>query len=160
MTAAGTVANQVIIEDGVTTAAQASIYELAAMDRWLTAIDADTSHRPLSAKIAADRPGDVTDGCILDDGTLVHERLRYGGTGTCATAFPVASNTRLVAGERLTMPVLKCALRPLRFGDYPVTFTAAEKAELRSAFPTGVCDYRRPGVAQRPPAGVWLDYGG
>ena len=102
---------------------------------WLTAIDADTSHGPLSVKVSADRPHSITDGCILDNGTLVHEKLSYTGSGQCATAFPVASNTRLTAGESLAMPVLKCALQPLRFNDYPVTFTAAEKTELRAAFP-------------------------
>jgi hypothetical protein len=158
MTAAGTVANQVIIENGVATAAAASVYELAAMDRWLTAIDGDHSRRPLSVKVGADRPVDVSDGCLRNDGTLVHEPLSYGGSGQCATLFPVGSNTRLVAGEPLAMPVLKCALAPLNFADYPVAFTAAQKAELRSAFPTGVCDYRRPGPQQRRPAGTWLTY--
>jgi hypothetical protein len=159
MSAAGTVANQVIVENGLSTVAAASVYELAAMDRWLTAIDADQTHRSLSAKVAADRPGDVTDGCFRDDGTLVHERLSYGGAGTCAALFPVASNTRLVAGEPLAMPVLKCALAPLNFAGYPVVFSDAQKAELRAAFPTGVCDYSRPGPQQRRPAGTWLDYG-
>ncbi|HEY2672302.1 MAG TPA: DUF6351 family protein [Rugosimonospora sp.] len=158
MTAAGTVSNQVIIEDSVATAATASVYELAAMDRWLTAIDADHSRRPLSAKVGADRPGDISDGCIRDDGTLVHERLSYGGSGQCASLFPVGSNTRLVAGGALALPVLKCALQPLNFADYPVAFTAAQKAELRSAFPTGVCDYGRRGPQQQRPAGAWLTY--
>ena len=39
-----------------------------------------------------------------------------------------------------------------------MTFTAAEKAELGSAFPDGVCDYRRPGPQERPPIGSWLNY--
>jgi hypothetical protein len=160
MTEAGTVANQVIIENGIATANQANTYELAAMDQWLTAIDADTSHRPLSMKVSADRPHSITDGCILDNGTLVHEKLSYTGSGQCATAFPVASNTRLTAGESLSMPVLKCGLQPLRFGDYPVTFTAAEKTELQAAFPTGVCDYGRRGPQQQQPIGTWLNYSG
>jgi hypothetical protein len=159
MAAAGTAGNQVIIEDGLATVAQASIYELAAMDRWLTAIGADTSHRPLSVKVAADRPADITDGCFANNGTLIHETLSYPGSGQCAALFPVAGNTRLVAGEPLSMMVLKCALKPIDWADYPVAFTGAQQAELRTAFPTGVCDYDRPGVAQRPPAGTWLDYG-
>jgi hypothetical protein len=57
------------------------------------------------------------------------------------------------------MPALKCSLKPLNFRDYPVTFTAAEKAELRQAFPTGVCDYHRPGVGVRAPIASWLSYG-
>jgi hypothetical protein len=160
MAKAGTVGNQVIIESGLATINQASVYELAAMDQWLSAIDADTSHRPLSAKVSADRPHSITDGCFLDNGTLVHETLSYTGSGQCASAFPVASNTRLTAGEPLSMPVLKCALQPLRFSDYPVTFTDAEKAELRAAFPTGVCDYARRGPRQQGPVGTWLTYGG
>jgi len=160
MTNAGTVGNQVIIEDGLATIGQASLYELAAMDQWLSAIDADTSHRPLSAKVSADRPHSITDGCFLDNGTLVHETLSYTGSGQCASAFPVASNTRLTAGGSLSMPVLKCALQPLRFSDYPVTFTDAEKAELRAAFPTGVCDYASRGPRQQEPVGTWLTYGG
>ena len=117
MTAAGTAANQVIIENGVATIGAASVYELATMDRWLTAIDADGSDRPLSGEVRADRPADVSDGCFRDDGTFLRESLSYGGSGQCATLFPVGSNTRLVAGEPLAMPVLKCALRPLNFAD-------------------------------------------
>jgi hypothetical protein len=160
MTAAGDVANQVIIENGLTTVAQASIYELAAMDRWLTAVDADTSHRPLSVKVSADKPTDISDGCFAADGTLIHEALSYQGSGQCASLFPVASNTRLVAGQPLSMMALKCALKPLNWADYPVTFTDAQKAELRAAFPTGVCDYSRRGPQQQRPIGTWLNYGG
>jgi len=160
MTAAGDVANQVIIENSPTTIAQASIYELAAMDRWLTALDADTTGRPLSVKVAADKPNDITDGCFADNGSLIHETLSYQGSGQCATWFPVASNTRLVAGQPLSMMTLKCALKPLNWADYSVTFTAAQKDELRAAFPTGVCDYSRPGPAQQPPIGTWRNYGG
>jgi hypothetical protein len=159
MQAAGTVANQIIIENSPATVAVASVYELAAMDRWLTAIGADTSPRPRSAKVAANRPADLSDGCFLTDGTLVREPLSYGGSGVCASLFPVAANTRLVAGAPLSMRVLKCALRPLDLTDYPVTFTDEQVATLRAAFPTGVCDYRRRGVGQRHPAGTWLDYG-
>ncbi|HEY2791812.1 MAG TPA: DUF6351 family protein [Micromonosporaceae bacterium] len=159
MTIAGTVGNQVIIEDGLATVAQASVYELTAMDQWLDAIDADTSHRSLAHRVSADKPGSITDGCFLDDGTLVHETLSYAGSGQCASAFPVASNTRLSAGEPLSMTVLKCSLAPLDFRNYPVSFTAAEKSELRAAFPTGVCDYNRRGVDQQRPAGIWLNYG-
>ncbi|HEY0447827.1 DUF6351 family protein [Actinophytocola sp.] len=54
--------------------------------------------------------------------------------------------------------MLKCRLRPLDLGDYPVRFTAAQQAQLRAAFPGGVCDYSRPGVGQRPPRGTWLEY--
>ena len=160
MVAGGIAGNQVIIENGLNTIVPASVYELAAIERWLNAIDADSSHRPLSTKVAADRPADVSDGCFLPGGTLVHEPLSYTGTGQCATAYPVAANTRLVAGQPLPMTALKCALKPLNFRDFPVAFTAEQRAKLRAAFPSGVCDYRERGVGVVPPAGPWLNYGG
>ncbi|NBH09022.1 DUF6351 family protein [Amycolatopsis sp. SID8362] len=157
----GTAANQVIIENHATAAeaAAASAYELDAMDRWLTAIDADRSHRSRQQKVLANRPGDLGDGCYLSASSRVTEALTYPASGQCGALYPVAANTRMVAGEGLALDVLKCRLKPLDFRDYPVTFTAADQQRLRAAFPGGVCDYRRPGVGQRPPVGTWLDYG-
>lgn len=156
----GAAANQVIIENGIdpATLAQASVFELSQMNRWLDAITADHSHRPLEVKIRLDKPANLTDGCFLN-GTFVHETLTYGGHGACETQFPAFSDPRLVAGEPLADNILKCQLKPLNFSDYSVTFTPAEMAELRSAFPTGVCNYQRPGVGQQPPLGTWLSYG-
>lgn len=128
------------------------------MNQWLDTITADHSHRPLQVKIRMDKPTGLTDGCFLN-GTFVHENLTYTGHGACARQFPAFADPRLVAGEPLAENVLKCQLKPLNFSDYPVTFTLAEQAELRSAFPTGVCDYHLPGVGQQPPRGTWLSYG-
>jgi len=153
--------NQVIIENMPTTAEinAADTYELAEMDAWLTNIENDHSHRSAQQKVLDDKPSGLTDGCYLSATDLVHQSLTDPGTGQCGAAYPVASNPRLVAGEPLTMDDLKCSLKPLDFRDYPVTFTAAEQAELRRAFPTGVCDYRRPGVGVRAPIASWLSYG-
>jgi hypothetical protein len=68
-------------------------------------------------------------------------------------------NTRMVAGESLSLDVLKCQLNPLNLRDYQVAFTAAEQQRLRATFPTGVCDYSRPSAGQRNPIGTWLSYG-
>ncbi|WP_103355797.1 DUF6351 family protein [Amycolatopsis sp. CA-128772] len=156
----GTAGNQIIIENHATPAeaAAASAYELDAMDRWLTAIDADRSHRSRQQKVLANRPGDLGDGCYLSAASRITEKLTYPASGQCGARYPVAANTRLVAGERLTLDVLKCRLKPLDFRDYPVTFTAADRQRLRAAFPGGVCDYSRPGVGQRAPIGTWLSY--
>jgi hypothetical protein len=153
--------NQVIIENMPAPAeiAAANDYELAQMDAWLTNIENDHSYRGARQKVLDDKPAGLTDGCFLSATNLVHQTLTDPGTGQCGTTYPVASNPRLVAGEPLTMPALKCSLKPLNFRDYPVSFTAAEQAELRQAFPTGVCDYRRPGVGARPPIASWLSYG-
>lgn len=155
----GTVDNQVILEHAPQFAADASTYALDAMDRWLTNIGGDDRRGSLQDKVARNRPSDLADGCYLADGTRIREPLSYGGGGRCAKLYPIYSNTRLAAGEPLTRDVLKCSLTPMRFGDYPVTFTRAQKSRLLAAFPDGVCNFDRRGVGQRSPAGAWLDYG-
>jgi hypothetical protein len=161
LAANGTDGNQVIIENAPTGAeiTAADTYELAEMDAWLTNIENDHSRQSAQQKVLDDKPAGLTDGCFLSATDLAHQTLTDPGTGQCGAAFPVASNPRMVAGEGLAMPALKCSLRPLDFRDYPVTFTAAEKQELRQAFPTGVCDYQRPGIGSRPPLASWLSYG-
>lgn len=156
----GTAGNQVIIENAPdpATIANASAYELDAMDRWLTAIGDDTTTRSAQHKVLADKPSDLGDGCYLTADQRIRETLTYPATGRCGAAFPVAGNTRLVAGAQLGMLALKCHLTPLDLADYPVTFSAAQQARLRATFPDGVCDYGRQGVGQQPPVGTWLRY--
>jgi hypothetical protein len=160
LAANGTDGNQVIIENMPTLAdiTAADTYELAQMDAWLTNIENDHSHQSQQQKVLDDKPATLTDGCFMS-GSLVDQTLTDPSAGQCGAAYPVASNPRLVAGEPLTMPALKCSLKPLDFADYPVTFTAAEQAELRQAFPTGVCDYDQPGVGVQAPIASWLSYG-
>ena len=160
MEANGTAANQVIIANAPTQAQQAAAnaYALDAMDRWLTAIEADPSDRDRAAKIAANKPDDLGDGCYLATGERIREPLSYPGEGRCAQLYPLGANPRLVAGADLSMTTLKCRLRPIDFDDYPVRFTGAQRAELRAAFPDGVCDYERPGVGERPAKRAWRTY--
>ncbi|GAA4493439.1 DUF6351 family protein [Actinoallomurus oryzae] len=156
----GTAANQVIIESDTSPAqvAAAAAYELDAMDRWLTAIDADHSGRDLRHKVLTDRPADLADGCYLSATDRIREPLTYPSGGRCGARYPVASDTRMVAGEPLAMNAMKCALTPLDFRDYPVTFTADEQRRLRATFRTGVCDYDRHPTGWRKPTGTWLSY--
>jgi hypothetical protein len=160
MTAAGTVANQVIIENNLFQGDLANAYELDAMERWLSAIDADSSDRPLEDKVSANKPADLGDGCFLADNSRILEPLSYRGTGQCATLYPVFANPRLAAGEPLARNILECRRHRVDFSSYPVTFTPDQQARLRAAFSDGVCDYSRPGVGQRAPRGPWIDYGG
>jgi len=156
----GTAANQVIIENSPTgpQSAAAAIYELGAMDRWLTAIAADGSHRDRAAKVIANKPADLGDGCYVESGERILEPLTYPSGGRCGALYPIGANPRLVAGAKTSMRVLKCRLAPIDFADYPVSFTAEQRARLRATFSHGVCDYSRPGVGQRHPRGTWLRY--
>jgi hypothetical protein len=129
----------------------------AAMDKWLTAVERDRSSTPLAAKIVRDRPKDLQDRCTLngwdDSDTSVAGQL-------CASpAFSTLYSTpRSVAGEDIANDTQKCALKPLRAQDYyPIQFDAAQWATLRSVFPTGVCDWTKPGPGQVG-ATPWMTY--
>lgn len=165
MQRAGDAANQVIIENATDTAEVENVnaYELAAMDQWLNNIQADHSWRSPEARIARDKPSGLADGCFLSP-TQTSPTLQPGGltvtgtSGPCETVYPIHADTRIAAGQPEDLYTLKCALRPIDWSAYPVTFTPAEKAELDSAFPDGVCDYQRPGPEQQRPIGAWLNY--
>jgi Tannase-like family of unknown function (DUF6351) len=158
----GSAANQVIIESQPNPAevAASDQYVVDGMDRWLMAIRNDHSHRTPRAKVIDDRPADVSDGCYLSATQLVHEQLTDPASGQCAATYPVAGNTRLSAGQPLSMMAIKCQLTPLNFASYPnITFTPDEQTQLKAAFSGGVCDWSKPGVEQQKPIGVWLSYG-
>jgi Tannase-like family of unknown function (DUF6351) len=161
LAANGGYGNQVIIENQPTAAeiAASNTYELSEMDAWLTAITQDHSHQSQRQKVLNDRPSSLSDGCYLSATDLVHQALTYPTGGQCGALYPVAANPRLVAGEGLSMTALACNLTPIRFKDYPVTFTAAEQQQLRQTFATGVCNYSKPGIGYRQPLAPWLSYG-
>jgi Tannase-like family of unknown function (DUF6351) len=117
----------------------------AAMDRWLTAVEKDTSPRPLAQKVIADKPSDLTDRCYDGAGNLVSETL-------CPeSVVPIYGTPRTAAGNAITTDANKCQLKPLNRNDYQgvVPFTEAQWARLQSVFPLGVCDFSKPGVDQQ-----------
>jgi hypothetical protein len=155
----GSAANQIILAYGLTPMpADPAAYALDSMEAWLTAIAADRGRGDARARMLRNRPTGLSDGCWTATGELVRERATWQGTGTCNSLYPSAADTRIAAGAPLRDDVLKCQLKPLRFSDYPVTFSAEQRNRLRAAFPTGVCDYSRRGVGQVPFSGVWQTY--
>ncbi len=121
------------------------------MRAWLDNLVGDRSRAPLAWKVLRAKPSGVGDRCYLPDGTSTADL-------TCRGAFRYHGDARIAAGEPLTNDVAKCRLKPLRRGDYPVAFTTEQWAQLRTAFPSGVCDYGRRGVAQQPAKATWLTY--
>jgi hypothetical protein len=120
-------------------------------DLLLAAVAGDGSGKPLARKIIDDRPAAVHDQC--SDG--VGQKLT---DGLCPSAIvPVYGTPRTVAGDAITTDDNKCQLKPLRRGDYKVTFTDAQWAQLQATFPNGVCDFSKPGVSQQPTI-PWLTY--
>jgi len=126
---------------------------LDAIQRWLDAManDKAPAKTPLE-KVIRNRPPSVTDACYTKDGETITDMRR------CAEMFPVYSNPRLNAGQPMSSTLLKCELKAVDARDYKARPTNDQLAALRTAFPSGVCDYTKKGVAVRLPD-TWLSYG-
>ncbi|MDP9141001.1 MAG: DUF6351 family protein [Pseudomonadota bacterium] len=123
---------------------------LNVLDRWLSAIEADTSSDPKEVKVQRHRPEDAVDACWIA-GQKVTDRE------TCERLFPHFGTPRIAAGGPLADDIFKCQLRPLDRNDYDVQFSDAQWQRLQAAFPDGVCNYLLPGVGVEPTI-PWLNY--
>jgi hypothetical protein len=148
----GTAANQVLWRGQVPLVGDANYVDqsVIAMDKWLARVDADHRRAPLPQKIIQDKPPFLADRCTNGAGTDIESWV-------CDETVAAYGTPRFGADEPMTDDILKCQLKPLRRDDYPVTFTDAQWAALRKAFPTGVCDYGKPGVDQVKTV-PWLTY--
>lgn len=126
------------------------------MSQWLDAVAKDTSTTPAIEKIVRAKPATATDGCWDAEGTRIDEIATFDGPGRCNTLFPNHKNPRLVAGSPVADDIGKCQLKPIDPRDYKASFSADDMQRLRRVFPSGVCDYTRPGVNQLPIAGTYL----
>jgi hypothetical protein len=126
---------------------------LGEMEQWVAGIAKDTApaKTPLE-KVIRNKPAGVSDACYTKDGQTITDMPR------CAQMFPVYSNPRLSAGLPIGSDVLKCETKPVDRKDYAQPVTDAQMAALKAAFPAGVCDYTKKGVAVRAPD-TWLSYG-
>jgi hypothetical protein len=127
------------------------------MNQWLDAIAADPA--PLSPdKVVKHKPADAVDTCWDREGKKIVEPASFDGKSACNALYPSHSEPRLVAGAPMTNDIMKCQLKPVSFSDYTVTFTDEQKARMKKAFPTGICDFSKPGVAQVPIKGTYQKY--
>lgn len=121
------------------------------MDRWLTAVEDDRGSKPLARKIIENKPDDVQDECtpdgavVNDDCELVTGPHRYG-------------TPRTVAGDAITTDNAACRLQPFKDFDYgSISFSRNQRNRLKEAFPTGVCDFSKPGFGQQDTI-AWQTY--
>ena len=130
------------------------------MDRWITAIKADTRDIPQIEKVVQNKPADLVEGCYSKDPTPVFipqaQVREQEAVTTCNTLYPTNSFPREVAGADIAADIVKCQLKPLSPTDYAASFTPAQWARLQSIFPTGVCDWSKPGLEQQDPIGTWI----
>ena len=121
----------------------------AEMNTWLDAVEADPSGASFAQKVVSDKPASAVDRCTT-----------AGGVAIPCAVLP-SGQARLGAGEPITNDIWACQRKPLTPADFagptPVAFTPAELAELQKAFPTGVCDWSKPGIDQQPTV-PWQTY--
>jgi hypothetical protein len=130
---------------------------LDTMNKWLDNIVADPA-KLSTDKVVRHKPLEAVDAYWDAAGKKYAEPATFDGKGGFNTLYPVHSEPRLIAGAPLTNDILKCQLKPIKYSDYKVTFSAAQKARLTAIFPTGVCDFSKPGVGQVPLKGTYRRY--
>jgi hypothetical protein len=150
----GTHANDLIWEGPTAQVASPNCQEqsLLAMDGWLSAVAADARSLPLPTKIIADRPAELSDRCYNGAGEVTSTNSLCGQSVT-----PIYGTARIVAGEPLTSDTNECRTQPLKKADGGLGFNEEQLAALAVAFPTGVCNYKKQGVSQKPTI-PWLTY--
>lgn len=131
---------------------QANEGAFALLDTWLSRIEADRSDRTLEEKVRWNRPAAAVDACWIA-GRKITDMQK------CRAAYPYYADPRIAAGGPLTDDVIKCRLKPPDREDYAVELSDALWHRLLKAFPYGVCDYTRPGVAQQPSI-PWMSFAG
>src|SRR5947209_6666212 len=119
------------------------------MDKWLTAVEADPRKVTLEEKVAQDRPPEAQDKCSNVEGV---EEISVPGIGPVCKV-PLAetkfSTPRVISGEEISTDKQKCQLKPLeRSSYYPIEFTEEEWTKLQKSYPSGICDFSKPGVSQ------------
>lgn len=123
------------------------------MDRWLAAIESDTSATPIEQKVINNKPADVHDACFNTPGTTDAQvdASQDVGLDSPACLIKHAASPHIAAGGPLAENVFKCQLKALNLSDSDyngVAFTPDQAARLAAVFPSGVCDWTKPGVDQ------------
>jgi hypothetical protein len=126
-----------------------------AMDHWIDNIAADRSGGTQLERVARTRPKELEDACWSMDGEKITGPDIYGPGGRCTRLYPRYASPRIVAGGPVTDDVLKCQLKPVSMTEYSHPLMADQIARLKAIFPTGVCDYTRPGANQEAIKTTW-----
>ncbi|HEX4231902.1 MAG TPA: DUF6351 family protein [Bryobacteraceae bacterium] len=135
-----------------------TVYPLVFLDEWLDAIARDNSNTPAAVKVQRDKPVGLADACWTKAGQIISEPQTYDGPGKCNELYPTHADPRIASGAPLTDNILKCSLKPVDRSGYARPLTQAQYERLEHIFPTGVCDYSKPGVGQQSALLPWRTY--
>ncbi|MDM0109356.1 DUF6351 family protein [Variovorax sp. J22R24] len=120
------------------------------MDKWLTNLKADTSTAAIEQKVKSSKPAEAFDYCVLSTDAAQSTKVTDKSTCDADPLLNPESSPRQVAGGPRAEDILKCQLKAIDPADYaPVTLTGGQLGRLQAVFPTGVCDWSKPGVSQQ-----------
>jgi len=121
------------------------------LDQWLANVEADPSNAPVEQKIRSAKPLTAIDRCLNSNGATDAQIAANIPLDAAECPVKYQGSPRQAAGGPLSENVFKCQTKRLDLSgaDYAgVTFTAEQQARLAAVFPTGVCNWSKPGVAQ------------
>jgi hypothetical protein len=140
--------------NGISVGAAVVNKSFATMDKWLSNVEADASTDPLEVKIVNNKPPEAADFCLNTHGdTDAQLAAAIPLFDPACTVNLKGKSLRQAAGGPVAENIYKCQLKPLSFVDSDYTgilFTPAQQTRLQAVFPTGVCDWTKPGVEQAP----------
>lgn len=147
----GNADNQVMWRGGPSTApiSTGNALAISTFEQWMEKIVADKAAGSAIEKVLRNKPAAAVDGCFDPSLKFIAEKQTLGvNDSTCNTLFPSYTMPRYQAGGPLAANVFKCQLKPVSAADYKVTFSGPELARLNAIFPSGTCDWTKPGVGQ------------
>jgi Tannase-like family of unknown function (DUF6351) len=126
------------------------------MDAWLSNLLVSAPKPTLNAartqsQVIAGKPATAFDLCYLTGDVNFTTPVTDMALCDADPRLMKHGSPRQVAGGALVENVLKCQLKPMDAADYaPALLSAAQWARLQAVFPSGVCDWSKPGVGQQP----------
>ena len=120
------------------------------MDKWMTNLKADTSTAAIEQKVKSSKLAEAFDYCVLSTDATQSTKVTDKAICDADPLLNPESSPRQVAGGPRAEDVLKCQLKAIDPAEYaPATLTGGQLGRLQAVFPTGVCDWSKPGVSQQ-----------
>jgi Tannase-like family of unknown function (DUF6351) len=111
--------------------------------QWVSSYKADDRKGTRREKVIRNKP--TQDGCWSGNNFVAEpQTLSSQADSMCNALFPSWRSPRLVAGGPVAANIMKCSLKQVERADYgPMTDVQFDR--LKATFPSGVCDWNRPG---------------
>ena len=135
--------------------AAVTVASLDTMDAWLSKLLETAPKETLNAvrtqqQVVAAKPASAVDLCYLTGDPAFTTKVFDQAVCDADPRLAKHASPRQVAGGLIEENVLKCQLKPLNAAEYaPATLTAGQLQRLNAVFPSGVCDWNKPGVGQQ-----------